>query len=434
MGAIEIAGALAASRRAVRLYPAAHPTHRTAVRELVAEVRALVDIRPLTLSLREGRLYEGSVVIAEAGASVRALAEAMESRRVESLTFHMGFAEADAVALSEVLSIRPSPDLHVHMELEERSISAVTVSELEDLSAHQSEARDQRREADRSLYRQSVTALNAMATELVDRPVVDPVAATRVIAQFIERVTADPPSIIALAMMTGHGERWRSHSLSVMLYSLVIGSGIGMSDKQLLAVGLAGLMHDIGYTLDHGENDDAARSNHPLLGAHTLGALLDEDYTAMIVAYEHHMGVDGSGWPERDPGYVLHPCSRIVAVADRYDTLIRPPRGAVLRPDEAVRQLMREASDGPLDPVLTRVFVHTVGVMPVGTVLRLSDFSIGIVSAPGRDQLRPTIRLILASDGSEVRPIRDICLAEDERTILEVVSAAMLELRPSDYL
>lgn len=433
MGAVEIAAALAASRRAVRLYPPVHPTHRQALRDLVREVNTAIDVRPLTLNLRDGRLYEGSEVITESGPFVRALAEAMESRRVESLTFHMGFGEADGTAISEVLSIRPSPELQVGEELEARGVSAVTVSELEDNTAKQSEARDQRREADRSLYRQALSGLTSITDALAGETPVDPAPATRAIAQLIERTAEDTPAVVALALMSGHGERWRFHAVSVMLYSLVLGHAVGLPDEQLLAVGLAALLHDVGSVVNGGDSDDVAR-DHPVKGAFALGALLDEDCSAMLVAYEHHMGVDGSGWPERDPEYAIHPCSRIVAIADRYDNLVKPAHGTALRPDEAAIQLMREADGGPLGPVLTRLFVKTIGVLPVGSFVRLSDFSIGVVQSPGTDQLRPLLRLLLAPDGSQIRPAREVDLGEDERQIIELVSARVLDMQVSDYL
>lgn len=433
MGALEIINALAASRRAVQLYPPEHPAHREAVDDLLAAVHETVEVRPLVLNLRNGRLHEGSEVIAANSPTTRALAETMEQRRVESMTIYVGFERADATGLSEVLSLRPAPELQVQAELEARGVRAVIVSELEDLSSAVAEERDRRREADRALYRQTLAGLKEITSALTDDTPADPIIALRTIGALIVRTSEDSNAILALANMTGHGDRMRFHAVSVMLHSLVLGSRLGLSDKELLALGLGGLLHDAGKSLLPG-GDTASYQAHPLVGAQALGAAPDDECAAMLVALEHHMGVDGSGFPQRPGDYPVHPFSRIVALADRYDNLLRPAQGMPMRPDEAVEHLLHEATCGPLDPVLTSVFVQLIGVIPISAIVRLSDFSVGIVQAPGEDPLRPHVRLVIGPDGLELKPAVDAHLVEDERVIVEVIPEAILGLRPSDYL
>ncbi|MBA4370332.1 MAG: hypothetical protein C0418_01995 [Coriobacteriaceae bacterium] len=434
MGAPEIAHALGTSRRAVRLYPPEHPSHREAIDDLVAAVTGAVDMRPLALNLSNGRLYEGSEVITDVTSALRSLAEAMETRRVESLTFHSGFSAVDATGLSEVLGLRPSPDLQISEELESRDVRAVTVSELEDNLSREAEERDRRREADRAMYRMSLSALKEVTSALAEGAPVERAKAVRAIGSLLERVSESPDAIVALAAMTGHGERWGFHAVSVMLHSLVLGHMLGLEDHQLFALGLAGLLHDAGSQLPPATDAEMDRSTHPIVGAFALGVVPDEDCAAIIVAYEHHMGVDGSGWPERETGYVTHPFTRIVAIADRYDDLTRPDTGPSLRPDQAMAQILREAGGGPLDPILARMFGQMLGVLPIGSVVRLSDHTIGVVRAPGEDPLRPQIRLVLATDGTELRPAVDVDLREDERRVVDVIAADLVGLQPSDYL
>lgn len=433
MGSLEIINALAASRRAVQLYPPEHPTHREAVDDLVAAVTATVDVRPLVLNLRNGRLHEGSEVVPASTPPVRAFAEALESRAVESLTFHMGFGRVDATGLSEVLSLRPSPELQVQAELDERGVRAVTVSELEDTSSAEAEDRDRRREADRAIYRTALAGLKDIATALEAGTPPDPLVAHRAIAAFVERVAEDPYAMLALASMTGHGDPSRFHAASVMLHSLVLGTGLGLADRELLGLGLAGLLHDAGL-FGVSPGDSASYATHPTRGAQALGAVPDDEATLVLVALEHHMGVDGSGFPEREPGHEAHPYSRIVAIADTYDKLLRPPGGSALKTDEAGAELLRRGDGGPLDPALMRAFVNLIGCIPVTTIVRLSDFSVGLVIKPGHDPLRPYLRLVLAPDGQPLTPPVDVYLAEDERAIVEILPEPLLGMRPSDYL
>ena len=430
MATIDVVTAITAARRAVRLYPPVHPTHRAALRELVDAVRRTLDVRPLTLNLKDGRLYEGSQPLTEDAPSARALAEIMEARRIESLTIHVGFGEADGEGLSEVLGLRPSWDLQVQEELETRGVRAATVSELEDNSMRDAEERDRRREADRALYRATLAALKHVTDALSNGMFAESAEAERAIALIIERVNEDPDAILALATMTGHGEAWRFHAVSVMLHALVLGQRMGLPDRQLLALGLAALLHDFGAESADGDQSAPGRK----AGAQALGALSDADCATMIVAYEHHMGTDASGQPVRAEDYLTHPLSRIVAVVDRYDNLIRPSAASPMRRDEAAAQLLREASGGPLDPIMTRLFVQALGVFPIGATVRLTDHSVGVVRSPGADPLNPHVRLVLAHDGSELRPAGDVDLAEDARAVVEVIAENQLGIRPSDYV
>jgi HD-GYP domain-containing protein (c-di-GMP phosphodiesterase class II) len=311
----------------------------------------------------------------------------------------------------------------------------VTVSELEDNLTREAEERDRRRESDRSLYRQVLTALTHTVTALAAGESVDAVALSRTVAPFIERLSEEPEAILALAQMTGHGERWRFHAVAVMLYSLYVGQALGLTDQETVSLGLSALTHDLGEVLRPGDVDpEDGESAHPVAGARALGALIEEDCLHQIVAYEHHMGTDGSGWPARAEGHVPHPYSRMVSVADRYDGLIRPAEGRGARPDEAVARLLIEASEGPLDLSVVRVLLGGLGPIPIGSVVRVSDHCVGVVQAPGDDPLAPAVQLVLASDGTELRPSIGLDLAQDDRDVVQVLPAWLLGIDPSEYL
>jgi hypothetical protein len=145
------------------------------------------------------------------------------------------------------------------------------------------------------------------------------------------------------------------------------------------------------------------------------------------------MGADGSGYPDRPADHRVHPYSRIVAVADRYDRLLRDP-DASLRPDQVLQQVLREAADGPLDAVAACALAQAVGSIPIGTTVRLTDHSVGIVRDVGDDPLDPPVRLVIAGDGAELKPAPDIELVEDEREVVEVLDGRLLDIEPSEYL
>src|SRR5437867_4361216 len=129
----------------------------------------------------------------------------------------------------------------------------------------------------------------------------------------------------------------------------------------------------------------------------------------MIVAFEHHRNFDGSGYPygSRRPDIF----SRIVTIADVYDAMTtqRPWRNAFM-PDEALGMMSREANRR-FDPALMKVFVNTLGLYPVGTLVRLDSGDLGIViygGGEGERLNRPIISLL----GRDGKPAGNVDLAE----------------------
>jgi HD-GYP domain-containing protein (c-di-GMP phosphodiesterase class II) len=431
MGAFEIARALGESHRLVQLYPPGHPARDEAIKELVASVWEAVEVRPVALNQRDGRLYEDATLISQSTTGTVELIAAMESHGIEKLTFRTGFRDLDANGISEVLGLRPSPDFDVLRELEARKVRAVLVSEFKDFSLHVMGERQRQRAADRKLYRDCLVALRDLTAALNGAEPVDGSMVQQVLSPLLARMKEDSAALPSLLTLPSHGDALVHHGVDVMLGALIMGHALGLDDRVLLELGRAGLLHDVGFTR---APDEHAEMRHPAAGALMLGALPDEGLTAMLAAYEHHIGADGSGEPNDAPDYRPHAFSRVVRVADRYDELVRPVEGRPMRPDQAVLQLLREAAAGSLDPAVTRLFVQTMGVLPVGSVVRFSDHTVGVVSAPGDCQLQPRVVIVLDTDGLELRPPQECDVGEDERMIVQVLDAAQVDIRPAEYV
>ena len=148
------------------------------------------------------------------------------------------------------------------------------------------------------------------------------------------------------------------------------------------------------------------------------------------------MYADGSGAPVRPQGYVAHPYSRMVAIADRYDNIVNPATGdSALTPDRALVQILREAGT-KLDPFLARLFANAMGPFPVGCVVRLSDQSVAVVSRQGADPLAPTVRVVFDARGLEVADpdAEDIDLSRASLRIVEVISPGTLDIDVAERL
>ncbi len=435
--AASVVTALASARKAAQLYPAQHPSHREAMAELLSAVNDVTAIGTFTLNLHQGRLYHESAVIADEAPGIITIAEAFESRRIESLGFLPSFVELDAIALIELLSMKPSPDLDVEHELRSRGATSVVAQAIEDDEDDEREERDRIREQDRALYNRLISKMRALSSQVAQGSVTDLGGADDMVGSILERLMADQATMLGMATMRGQDERDLFHSINVMIYALALGATMGLPEEGLSSLGLSALLHDIGKAaFDHSDprQTELMRAMHPTTGAEILSGLRTEDPAPMLVAYEHHMNVDGSGPPERPADYVPHPFSRMVAVANRYAELVNPPADDdAVTPDRAVVQILREA--GSLhDPMYARLFAKAMGVFPVGCMVRLSDMSVGVVSDTSEDPMCPVVRVVYDEGGLEEEEPRDLDLSDNDVYIIEVIEPEKLNTDVSEHL
>lgn len=440
MNAVTVVSALAAGRKASQLYPPQHPAFIEAMDGLVAAIGESCACEPtgaFTLNLHQGRLYHESVVLPDETPGVAAMAEAFETRRIESLTLHSQIATKDVIGLVEVLGLKPSPNLDVKAELDSRGVAGVTLSIIVDEGDAEWEERDRVREQDRALYHRLVSTLNQMSAQVVAGDFRQISKADSLVGEIVGRLMQDEAAVLGLATLRSATEAEAYHAVNVMIYSLTLGAELGLPAEGLSSLGTSALTHDIGkaaFEHDDPSQAEAMRTMHSQAGADILSGLSPEDPTPMLVAYEHHMHVDGTGHPERAADYVGHPFSRMVAIADRYANLTAGTGGfEALTPDKAIIQILREAGS-MLDPLFARLFAKALGVFPVGCVVRLSDNSVGVVCGAGLDPLAPCVRITWDTNGMAAEKPEQVELATDGRTIIEVVDPESLNTQVADHL
>jgi HD-GYP domain-containing protein (c-di-GMP phosphodiesterase class II) len=174
-------------------------------------------------------------------------------------------------------------------------------------------------------------------------------------------------------------------------------------------IALAALCHDLGKSqLPHtilikgdalDPNERAAMEKHPVYGVRLLldiSGVESDNPLLPVVAYQHHICVDHSGYPKLPAAlssHKLHPGSLIVAVADIYDALrtVRPYRPA-MSVAEACSILLREAMLGTLDKGYVSSFLTLIEVLAPGRSVVLSDGSRAVIlKTRASDPLAPIV-------------------------------------------
>jgi putative nucleotidyltransferase with HDIG domain len=122
-----------------------------------------------------------------------------------------------------------------------------------------------------------------------------------------------------------------THSMNVAVLSMALAEFLGLSASDVRTFGIAGLLHDIGKTTiplevltKPGKLTDEERAlmnEHPAAGARMLLDVEDDLDLAVVVAYEHHIMINGGGYPVLHYARECHQASKLVHVCDVYDAL-----------------------------------------------------------------------------------------------------------------
>jgi HD-GYP domain-containing protein (c-di-GMP phosphodiesterase class II) len=278
----------------------------------------------------------------------------------------------------------------------------------------------------------------------------------RAVQGIVDQVLSNEVSLVGLTTIRDYDEYTFTHSVNVCIFSIAIGRRLGLSRVQLFDLGMAALMHDVGKSrvplevlAKQGalsEEEWRIMQSHPWLGVLTLFGLRgygEIPYRGMVVAHEHHMKTDLSGYPKSLRERQLSMFSKIVAVADGFDaaTSRRTYQTVPLQPDQVLREMWENPRRG-LDPVLVKALINLLGVYPVGTCVILDTYEVAIVHAANSDpaQLhRPVVRIVMRSDGQRLTPAPLVDLAEAgeegnyRRSIIKVSDPGRWSLTPGDF-
>jgi HD-GYP domain-containing protein (c-di-GMP phosphodiesterase class II) len=173
---------------------------------------------------------------------------------------------------------------------------------------------------------------------------------------------------------------------------------------------------------------------HPILGFEQLKRLPDIPPEVLQGTVEHHEKRDGSGYPHGLAGDAISPTGRKVGVCDIYDALAseRPYKNAMTT--HKALGIMYQISDKEFHGEDIAYFIRMMGVYPVGSIVKLEDGWIGVVSASNAGSpIKPVVRLVKDPQGHRVHP-EDRDLAVDSIPIATCLSAEASGISPTQIL
>lgn len=280
----------------------------------------------------------------------------------------------------------------------------------------------------------------------------------RAVQGIVDQVLANENSMITMTTLRDFDEYTFTHCVNVSIFSVIVGQRLGLEKIHLYELGLGALFHDIGkQRIDHeiinkpgGLTDEEwqelkEHTTEGLLQLFRMHGFADVPYRQMLMAYEHHMKVDLTGYPRntRDREPTLF--SRIVAVADAFDagTSVRSYQYNPWPPDAVLKE-MRDNPKRGFDPLLVKALITATGVYPIGTLCILDSHELAVVSEVNKDPdllHRPKVRIISDPMGVPLtEPVTlDLALSDPAtgrpaRQIIKTTDPQKYGIRVSDYL
>ncbi len=197
--------------------------------------------------------------------------------------------------------------------------------------------------------------------------------------------------ILPLLQLKEFDQYTTTHSMNVAVLSMALAEFLGLAGADVRAFGIAGLLHDIGkikIPLDVltkpgrlTDEERALMNEHPVTGARILLDVEADLDLAVVVAYEHHIMINGGGYPVLHYTRDCHQASKLVHVCDVYDALrTRRPYREAWSFDKTLGYL-EERSGLEFDPELGGAFVRMMQQWE-GQVAVVSDgLTIGAAAA-----------------------------------------------------
>ncbi len=405
----ELLRRLVAALRATQLYSPGHPIIKRNLDGLVSTLQQLHDGQPsVTMGLVGGEIVVGdwpAGTVDQLGETARRLQQA----GIERLTFDRGITRAEIeMLLGAIATIEPTdtgdlPELPAmpHIRLGRVQIERRVSSDMADMATI------------RHLYGDAVTAANNVWESALTEGRPDPTIARNMVDGLAQAIAQNRTALLALTALKEYDNYTFTHMVNVSILTMGQARGLGIDGSLLREFGLSALMHDIGKVRTPTEilnkpdkltdEEFVIMRQHVVHGAEILHRTPDMPRLAPVVAFEHHLRLDGSGYPFGVTRGSLNLGTMLCGIADVYDAMRSQRAYQKAFPTDRILAVLKRNDGTQFDQNLVRRFTQLLGIYPAGNLVRLNTGEVAVVLkiyAP--DPYRPRVRLVLDREGRRI--------------------------------
>lgn len=397
------------------MYPSQHPIVVRAMSDLVQVVDLLLrDRETIAVTIYQDTFFLDNQMLPEESLRNANLIRICLERNIGVFTFHRGVTTAEISAFVSLL-LAPVDAVRAVGGAEQYLIKHLVGRITVDVPRTEPPSADLQVQVDpANTYEAGQNVAQELRTQAVRRQPLDMNKARVFLSAAVEVMRENRASLLGLMVHRDYDEGSSYHAVNVSLLSMLIGVRLGFSHEQLVALGMSGLLHDIGKVrvppdllnraTEFTPEEQELLKRHTVHGGNILRDASGPGGLAATVALEHHAHFDGSGYPSLRVRARPHIFSRIVAVVDSFDTLTAVRRGVhlPLRPELGMKWIA--AGLGTIfDPTVGKLFVQMMGLYPVGSLVELGSGDFAIVLRPSEWQVdRPLLQVVRDGHLAEV--------------------------------
>ncbi len=415
--AYEFANGFFALFRTSRLYAAVHPAYRAQAENFFSLFSKLwaMDGRAAMETI-DGHLFVNGRRLAASvrdSAAPRFIIELLDEHELGGLLFAEDYQPEELDRLFSALTEAPTGlDAWANF-LARLNILHIVPLQLKINPTEQLGELARQRVTARKTFVSAVSLVESSMVAVDDDKLMYQPAVKRVVRELVDQIMEDEAALLELSALMHYDEQTYAHSVNVAVLAIAFGKRLGLDKKNLARLGFGALFHDIGKTRvppavfnKSGKLNPAEWEQirlHPIWGAIILISSRETDeYTAKAaeIAFMHHITFNLRGYPKLSRQQAPGISPMIIKICDAFNALssARVYFKTPFSPHEVIRKMATEMQ-AEFDPLLLNMFIATVGIFPIGSLVLLNNGAIGIIYKTNPENIyRPKVRIIIDQD------------------------------------
>ncbi len=411
--------------KTAKLHDRTNAALNQSVDALLTLVKTLGHDGPVVLRLQNDFLFLGDTYLkmnSQQFAIFMEFIDSLNARSIGAITFG---ADVQPTDLREFAYLFVTHDpatasfATLQQELKDKGLQSIQIDEATYVTIKVGEKQKEAKLLARHNYVKAAEAVGEVTADISAGRPPNFRQAKRVIQNIVDLMGQDENILLGLTTLRCYDQYTHNHSVNVSLLSISLGNRVGYPKAELADLGLAALFHDMGKASipidvlnkagEFTDEDWRKMRSHPTEGVIAMVKLRGVDNLPArmaAAAFEHHQNYDFSGYPKLTMPWKQLLTGRILTIADCYDAMTssRVYRREPMPPEKVLKIMFSKAGQS-FDPVLLKLFVNCVGLLPIGSLLLLDTGELAVVLRPAQkreDAERPWVKIITDAQGNPI--------------------------------
>ena len=438
----EIVRRLAAALRGAQLYAAGHPLVARGVAALAETLALTLSNTPsVTIGIVGDDLVVADYPIPRAAETMGELMRRLKQAGIERIVIQRGVDQDQIERLVGSIAAGETGKDGVLGKLAHVRVGRIEVEEkiegVGDMATFQ------------RLYSEASNVAGVLWESAAVEGKPDADAARNLVDSLAQAVAQNRTALLALTALKNYDNYTFTHMVNVSILTMGQARGLGIEGALLREFGLAALMHDIGKVKTPNEvlnkpgkltdEEFDILKRHTVDGAEILKNTPEIPPLGPVVAFEHHLRSDGTGYPAGTLRPQLNLATTLCGIADVYDAMRSQRVYQQAHPTDRILAVLQRNDGKQFDQRLVKRFVQLVGIYPAGNLVRLDTGEIAVVlKAYAPDPYRPRVKVLTRPNGQKLEHPYDVSLWDTRegqpQSIQAPVDAGEVGVDPLSYL